>query len=182
MNNSLARVTPEQQVYGFTPLELQMLAYPFQRWEHQFLQGMVYIRKEALSNRIDKVDPNWQFTLQRIEVCENSVNAVGLLIIKGVARSDGGGGTIQRTKKDGSQVAEAQVAENIVNAHKSAYTDAFKRCCQKFAMGRYFAGAPKEGPAFDQWLAALLTDASVRYKAAKTEAIIEVSAEVVEDD
>lgn len=148
---------------GLTSFDLIKLSYPFQRQEHEFLQGMVYIRELAITNRLEKIDPSWEFMISKYEENGNAVVAVSSLRIKGVVRTNVGGGTIMRMKRDGTELGDGQVAENTVNAYKAAATDALKRCSRLFGIGRYLLAAPKEGAAFDAWLVKKLAEAKVTY-------------------
>lgn len=157
-----------------TPLDLQKLAYPFRRPEHEFLQGMVYIRELAITNRLDQVDPYWSFKVNEVIVDGDARIAIATLTVKGITRTNSGGGPVQVESKAGA-MDRYRVADNTVNANKSAVTDALKRCARLHGIGRYLLGAPKEGTAFDKWLNDLRTAAAARFKDASAVTAVDVA-------
>jgi hypothetical protein len=128
------------------------LSYPFTRAQYDFLEGYVYIQEEAISERLDKVDPNWSIAIDETIAYGDSIVVRSTLTVKGVSRSNSGGNPVQREKKDKTILGQYAVADNGVNAYKAAATDAFKRCARMFGIGRNLLSAPKEGGAFDKWL------------------------------
>lgn len=157
---------------ALTDLDIAKLMYPFPREAHSFLQGYVYIDEEAIADRIERIDQTWSFSIDEMTVKGDSVIVRATLTIKGVSRSNIGGNPIQREKevkeqKDGKYVGTGRYdplpaytqADNGVNAHKAAATDALKRCARLFGIGRYLLSAPKEGGAFDKWLIDTRTEA-----------------------
>ena len=142
--------------------EIAKLTYPFRREDHGFLEGYVYISEEAITERIERVDPDWQFRIQQMIAYGDSVVCIASMTIKGVERSNGGGNPVQRDKQDKdkdnkklgtySALPLYTQADNGVNAHKAAVTDALKRCARLFGIGRYLLSAPKEGGTFNSWL------------------------------
>lgn len=155
---------------GLNAKDMAILCYPFQPHEHKFTQGLAYIREDAIAFRLDKVDPNWHFNEPKFNVNGHSVVAVSSLRIRDVMRGNAGAGTALDTDKAN------QMADNMGNAFKGAATDCFKRCARLFGVGRYLLNAPKEGPAFNTWLVALLAQAKVEFASVKVESI-EVTAE-----
>ena len=147
---------------GLTELDMAKLAYPFPRGDHSFLQGYVYIEEEAITARLDKVDPNWSISIDEAVGYGDSIAIRSTLTIKGVSRSNVGGNPVQRDtaekdskgNKTGTYVPLPLYtqADNGVNAYKAAATDALKRCARMFGVGRYLLSAPKEGGKFDEWL------------------------------
>lgn len=158
-----------------TPLDLQKLAYPFRRPEHEFLQSMVYIRELAITNRLDQVDPYWSFKVNETIVDGDARVVIATLTVKGIARTNAGGGPLQVEKKDGTSLGKYNIADNTVNANKAAVTDALKRCARLHGIGRYLLGAPKEGAGFDLWLNNLHVAAAARYKDASAVTPVEVA-------
>lgn len=117
--------------------DLELLAAPFPVEAHKFLQGLIYLHEEPISERLDEVDPSWQFVIKSVITRANageggaSVATVVVhasLIIKGVSREDIGMAVVQRTKNGDAEANEAE---------KAASTDAFKRAARKFGIGRY---------------------------------------------
>lgn len=159
-------------------LARQKLLYPFQPHEHKFLQGMVYIREAAIANRLDKIDPNWEFLIAREVENRNGVIAIGQLRLRGIIRANAGSGTIQTVTSKG-EVSPNQLAENVGNAYKAAATDAFKRTARLFGVGRYLLGAPPEAQ-FAKWIDQQLKEAAQRY--ANVQAQVGAISEVLNDD
>ena len=120
-----------------TTEDLTTLKRPFARADHEFIRGFVYITEEAITNRLEEVDPAWMFIV--LDVTTSGDNAVvrARLGVKDVYR-------------DG--VGMQKVNEKAGEAEKGAATDALKRCARLFGVGRYLLGAPAEGPLFDDWL------------------------------
>jgi hypothetical protein len=148
-----------------TELDMAKLSYPFPRSQYEFLEGYVYIQEEAISERLDKVDPNWSIAIDETIAYGDSIVVRSTLTVKGVSRSNSGGNPVQREKKDKTILGQYAVADNGVNAYKSAATDAFKRCARMFGIGRALLSAPKEGGAFDKWLEQEHTMAKARLDA-----------------
>lgn len=119
--------------------DLKALARPFAFGDHEFTRGYVYISEEAITARIEEVDPSWAFDI--LEVGANrdkQVYVTARLTINGVGRCNTG---------------MQDVIEKAGEPEKGATTDALKRCARLFGVGRYLLGAPKEGPEFKRWLA-----------------------------
>lgn len=160
---------PQSPAIQLTTLDIAKLSYPFPKTDHDFLEGFVYISEEAITDRIERIDPTWSFRIDQIIALGDSVVCIATLTIKGVSRSNGGGNPIQRDKQDkdakGNKLGSYTplplytVADNGVNAHKSAITDALKRCARLFGVGRYLLSAPKENSGFDRWLEQQTADA-----------------------
>lgn len=136
--------------------DLELLAKPFPVEAHKFLQGLIYLHEEPISERLDEVDPAWQFVIKSISTRPNageggaSVATVVVhasLIIKGVSRDDIGMAVVQRTKGGDAEANEAE---------KAASTDAFKRAARKFGIGRYLLTMGKGVITDDKKLAAWL--------------------------
>ncbi len=120
--------------------DVLILTKAFARGDHEFVRGFVYLSEDAITTRIEEVDPSWSFSVNRIEHLEGNAVCHATLIIKGVAR-------------DG--IGMQQVLEKAGEPSKGAATDALKRCARLFGIGRYLLNAPKEGGAFDKWLSDL---------------------------
>jgi len=120
--------------------DLAVLQYPFKANEHKFLQGNAYIREDAITERIEQIDPAWEFHFvsmtTRTEAGASTplIVCVCNLIIKGVTRSGVGMAEVTLTKKEDSEANEAE---------KSAATDALKRAARLFGIGRYLLTLPK---------------------------------------
>lgn len=120
-----------------TPEHLKTLQRPFSRADHEFIRGYVYLTEDAITNRIEEVDPSWQFELQRIDHSGEQCVVCARMTILDVAREG---------------VGMQKVNEKAGEAEKGAATDALKRCARLFGVGRYLLNAPEQGQ-FDKWLA-----------------------------
>jgi hypothetical protein len=123
-----------------TAEDLTVLRRPFAKEDHEFIKGFVYITEKAICERIEEVDPAWQFEIyeiKRSEVGEAVVSSA--LTIKGSTRYGVG------MQKHNDKAGEAE---------KGAATDALKRAARLFGVGRYLLEAPNE-QAFDRWLKSL---------------------------
>lgn len=167
---------------GLTLADMAKLAYPFQPHEHEFIQGFVYIREEAIANRLDKIDPNWKFEPWGVFSENGAISVMMLLTIKGVTRANMGTGIIQTdradTDKNGNKTGTFTllplytIADNTGNnGYKGGTTDSLKRCARLFGVGRYLLSAPKKGDLFNTWLAQKLAEAAKRWKDITVEAI-----------
>jgi hypothetical protein len=136
--------------------DLIALAKPLPVSAHEFLNGLVYLTEEPITERLDEVDPGWQFVIKSITTRSNAgdggkdvatVTVHASLIIKGVARDGVGMAIVQRTNpmqaknKAGQVIGEYTSEAN--EAEKSAATDAFKRAARMFGIGRYILGMGK---------------------------------------
>lgn len=123
--------------------DLQVLQAPFALDDHEFINGYVYIREDAITARIEQIDPSWGLIQSDYVIIDGQYNVSVNLVIKGVTRV--GIGTAQAIFKN----------ERLVNEPlKSAVTDALKRAARLFGIGRYLLQAPKERD-FSRWLAGL---------------------------
>lgn len=123
---------------ALTPEQLETFKRPFLYADHEFTRGFVYITEEAITARIEEVDPAWEFNVMTTSRADNQAVCHARLTVCGVTR-------------DG--VGMQQVMEKAGEPEKGAATDALKRAARLFGIGRYLLGAPKEGREFDQWLA-----------------------------
>jgi len=129
-----------------TPQDIELLCKPFDRKDHEFTRGFVYITEGAITARLDAVDPLWSFQLQQVSVRGRQAVAHARLSVNGVTRENIGMQTIEFVGTTDKEAGEAE---------KGAATDALKRCARLFGIGRYLLDAPKEGADFDRWLNAL---------------------------
>ncbi len=103
----------------------------FPAQSHEFLQGNTYLSEEAITNRLDYVDPSWEFhRLGDFAYRENSIIATFRLTVSGVSRDGIGMWDLTIKKKDGTTMA-------AVDPEKSVSTDALKRAARLFGIGRY---------------------------------------------
>jgi len=122
---------------ALTKDDLAILIGMFDLNEHELLRGYVYITEEAITRRLDEVDPSWEF--QRLEVWTSGeqVCASGRLTVCGVSR-------------DGIGMQKLGIGE----PEKGAITDALKRCARLFGVGRYILdmGNMKDMKEIGEWL------------------------------
>lgn len=98
---------------------------------HEFLQGNTYLSEEAITNRLDDVDPSWEFhRLGDFAYRDNSIIATFRLTVSGVSRDGIGMWDLTLKKKDGTTMS-------AVDPEKSVSTDALKRAARLFGIGRY---------------------------------------------
>lgn len=98
---------------------------------HEFLQGNTYLSEEAITNRLDDVDPSWEFhRLGDFAYRDNSIIATFRLTVSGVSRDGIGMWDLTIKKKDGTTMS-------AVDPEKSVSTDALKRAARLFGIGRY---------------------------------------------
>lgn len=122
---------------ALTAEQLATLKRPFARADHEFLRSFVYLTEEAITTRIEEVDPSWEFAVLQVSQSGNQAVTHARMTICGVFR-------------DG--IGMQQVNEKAGEAEKGAATDALKRCARLFGVGRYLLDAPKEDE-FNKWLA-----------------------------
>lgn len=128
--------------------DLTKLRCPFPVAEHDWQNKRVYIKEEAVTNRIEQVDPSWQFELLAVSQREKQVIVTARMTILGIARDGVGMANIEvRTNSD----------DPANEPEKSAATDALKRCARLFGIGRYLTEVPKNitEATFPKWLANL---------------------------
>lgn len=154
----------EQQHYSpremaLTQEQVQALCAPFAYEDHEFTRGFAYITEQAITRRLDSVDPGWQFAILETVRDTTSASVTGRLTVCGVARDGVGTQSIEyATFKDqstGERKPSLDMAGNPREAgevRKGAATDALKRAARLFGVGRYILDAPKLRMASaDQW-------------------------------
>lgn len=133
-----------------TPDKQRILEQPFLLEEHGFLQGNPYILKDAIRQRLAKVDPRWTNSAPRVETIVNDcVVMTGSLTVCDVTRSAVGVGLIISTKKDPKTgevfpVEPYQLARETAKAMKTAQSDLLPRCALEFGVGAYLKNKPKD--------------------------------------
>lgn len=115
---------------SLTPENVTRLKDFFPVRAHEFLNGNCYISEEAITNRLDEVDPSWTMELLSDEPRGNQCVAVMRLTVCGVSRDGVGMQPLTITKKDGTVIDGTE-------PEKSAATDALKRAARLFGIGRY---------------------------------------------
>lgn len=134
---------------ALTPENLQTLKAAFPFADHKFLRGFVYLKEDAITDRIEQVDPAWSFEIQEVKREHHPLGIQcvcrATLTICGVSRSNIGMQEVE-TSKDGTKL--------VGEVEKGSTTDALRRCARLFGIGRYLLDAPKEDKGFAAWLAA----------------------------
>lgn len=138
-----------------TPEDVKALNAIFAPEQHEFNRGFVYITERAVCDRLEAVDPSWNFDLKSIQVRDSDVVVVGTLTIKGVTREG---------------VGMQKIMEKAGEAEKGAATDALKRAARLFGVGRYLLDAPEERQ-FGAWLARLTPGKAAQLSGAEIAAI-----------
>lgn len=122
---------------ALTHEDLEILKRPFELHQHEFHNGNVYLRENAICDRLDLIDPSWTNDIIKDHTRatgDGKLMAVCLMriTVKGVFR-DGEGQAGAVTKKEtGAETNEPE---------KSAATDALKRAARLFGIGRYLLDA-----------------------------------------
>lgn len=148
-----------------TSEDLQVLKAHFEADEHEFLQGKVYLKEFAITERIEQLDPAWGFKINSIKWRRNAglgdknaytVTVHATMTIKGVSRDNTGMAVVSRTNQyTDNKTGEKKGGDSESNeAEKSATTDALKRCARLFGIGRYMLNMSgvKNMNALRQWL------------------------------
>jgi hypothetical protein len=140
---------------ALTQDQVKRLTAPFAYTDHEFNpRGYVYITEEAISARLDEVDPSWEFVVTDMVRDLTSATVTGRLTVGGVTREGVGTQGIEYVKGN-DQAAKTDAVGSPIEAgevRKGAATDAFKRAARLFGIGRYLLGAPKQSD-FKTWLA-----------------------------
>lgn len=134
---------------------LTLLSAPFKSEEHEFKppRGYVYIAETAICERIESIDPSWEWHIQSTQRYDNKgaiATTIGHLTILGVTRGGDGQQAVEFVKGTDTESGEAE---------KGSETDALKRAARKFGIGRYLLDCPKDvkgyGQELDKWLKSL---------------------------
>lgn len=131
--------------------DIKRLSALFAAHEHEFLNGKIYIKELPVCDRLDSVDPSWEWRITKVEktrIQANSADAndayqvtvYGDLTVKGVTRSGSGTATFEYglTTNAKTKVTKTQLYNE---AEKSGDTDALKRAARRFGVGRYLLTA-----------------------------------------
>ncbi len=136
--------------------DLKALNAPFPVKSHEFLNGYTYITEQAITARLDEVDPSWEFVIINQSTRYNEytrqfiITTTATLTVKGVVRQDSGTCAVQYTNVIDSKTKQPYL-DNAGNpktpveaneAEKISVTDALKRCGRKFGIGRYILDFP----------------------------------------
>lgn len=160
---------------AFTPEVIARLRAPFvydrdpRLNQHEVnYDGFIYIAETATCERLDEVDPAWQFEIVSVNNRAKQAVVQARLTILGVSRGGVGMSTVNVLKD------KPDVETN--EAEKGAATDALRRCARLFGVGRYLLDAPKapngNWNAFEKWYLALAQPQDAPQTNAWTEAQI----------
>jgi hypothetical protein len=136
---------------GITQAQQRLLDMPFPLSAHGFVNGQVYLRKDAIRTRLNGVDPAWTMTQPQLvsESGDVVMYAAGLAVC-GVLRWGLGTGIIQqleprRGKNPGELVDPSpfEIARTVAHAHKKATGDVIARAAIEFGVGLYLKRVPK---------------------------------------
>ena len=108
---------------------VEQLTARFKAEDHEFnYNKRVYLSEEAITARLDEVDPSWSF--ERLEIWNRGEHIIvsGRLTICGVSRDGVGMAKIEFLTDSDRESGEPE---------KAAITDALKRCARMFGIGRY---------------------------------------------
>lgn len=145
---------------------LTTLKRTFEAQEHEFLNDRAYISEEAITERIEEVDPNWTLEILSKTARQTFGRDVSIIVtvrltISGTSRDGVGMAKVQGKTgykdyktKEFVEYPDAQHTE-VNEAEKSAATDALKRAARLFGIGRYLLATPKwviDVPSMARWL------------------------------
>ena len=130
--------------------DLMTLRQPFAAHEHEFTRSFTYISEQAVTTRIEDVDPAWTFAILSTVIRDNQAVVTARLTLKGVSREGVGMQALTYTDKKTGEIKENGEPE------KGAATDALKRCARLFGIGRYLLDLPtsiNDMNSLAEWLA-----------------------------
>jgi hypothetical protein len=138
-----------------TPDDVKALTGPFSTNEHEFTYNkMIYLTEEAITRRLDEVDPAWSFRISLVEHRADKVVIYAAMTVCGVTRESNGYDAAEYAKN-----TERHPDNEVNQREKAALTDALKRCARMFGIGRYILDIPKDGKdavkdlgALNKWL------------------------------
>lgn len=133
---------------SLTKETMAILQRPFALKEHEFKppNNFVYVAEEAVTRRLEEVDPAWGLSVLNVYVRDRVAVATISLSLLGVVRQGVGMQTIELSKDGTREVNEAE---------KGAATDALRRAARLFGVGRYLLDAPNDKAQFGTWLGKL---------------------------
>jgi hypothetical protein len=144
---------------ALTQEDTKALCAPFALEDHEFTRGFVYITEQAITRRLDSVDPSWDFIIIESVRDATSASVTGRLAVCGVERDGIGTQAIEYSNATDRSTGEKKPLLDAAGnpreageARKGAATDALKRAARLFGVGRYLLDAPEEAK-FKAWLA-----------------------------
>jgi hypothetical protein len=128
---------------------VQALCAPFAYEDHEFTRGFAYITEQAITRRLDSVDPSWDFIIIETVRDATSASATGRLTVCRVERDGVGTQSIEYSSNTDKTTGEKKPALDAAGnpreageVRKGAATDALKRAARLFGVGRYILDAP----------------------------------------
>jgi hypothetical protein len=125
------------------------LCAPFAFEDHEFTRGFAYITEQAITRRLDSVDPSWDFIIIETVRDATSASATGRLTVCRVERDGVGTQSIEYSSSTDKTTGEKKPALDATGnpreageVRKGAATDALKRAARLFGVGRYILDAP----------------------------------------
>ncbi len=128
-----------------TKADVEILRAPFKPEEVEFLRGYIYVREQAVNNRLSEVDPSWCMQITAWEYrADNHVVVMGSMTLNEATRY-GIGEQLNDPSKDGKV--------KTVDCAKGAATDLLKRLARLFFVGLYLTelGDVKTIEAYTAW-------------------------------
>lgn len=120
-----------------------ILEAPFAIEEHDWKDGQIYLRKDAIRRRLTAADPGWQLSPpQIVSVHDDVVIMSAALTIAGISRAGIGTGIIQHAKIDAKtgEFSRGVEANLLAKAYKAAASDCLPRAAAEFNVGWYLRG------------------------------------------
>ncbi len=108
--------------------------------EHDWKDGQIYLRKDAIRRRLTEADPRWELSPPTIvNVHDDVVIMTASLVVAGINRAGIGTGVIQHAKIDPKtgEVNRNVEANLLAKAYKSAASDCLPRAALEFNVGWY---------------------------------------------
>lgn len=125
-----------------TKADVEILRAPFQPEEVEFLRGYIYVREQAVNNRLSEVDPSWSMAITAWEYRSDAhVVVMGSMTLNEATRYG-----------VGEQKNEGNPAKSL-DCAKGAATDLLKRLARLFHVGLYLTelGDIKTIEAYEAW-------------------------------
>lgn len=121
--------------------DVTALTRHFKPNEHEFVRTYAYITEQAITARLDEVDPAWTLTILDTHQRNEQIIVTARLTIKGVSRDGVGMQKIERKETTDEKTGEIKPFESG-EPEKGAATDALKRAARLFGIGRYLLDLP----------------------------------------
>lgn len=120
-----------------------ILEKPFAVEEHDWKDGQIYLRKDAIRRRLTEADPCWTLMSPALVSIDTDVIVMtATLTVAGAIRSGLGTGIIQHAKIDAKtgEINRSVEANLLAKAYKAAASDCLPRAAAEFNVGWYLRG------------------------------------------